>query len=649
MQDIPAILGADGPFARLIDGYAPRLQQQEMAQEVADALATNGVLIAEAGTGTGKTFAYLVPALLSGQKVIISTGTKNLQDQIFHKDLPLVRKALNVPVQVALLKGRGNYLCSYRMELAISEGRFQSRSQVAELQKVREWAYVTRSGDIGELSVLAEDSPLWPQVTSNADNCLGSDCERFEECFLMQARRKAQEADVLVVNHHLLLSDMALRQEGFGELLPGANAFILDEAHQLPEIASNFFGTTVTGNQMLELARDTIAEELREAGDAPQLRLVADRLDKAVRDLRLAFGKEARRGSWSEVSSLNEITEAIAEVAEALGELQTHLEPLASRGKGLEACLRRCNDLEVKFEQVTAAPPDGYIHWYETHTRAFSINLTPLEVATPFRKQMEEHPCAWIFTSATLAVGNSFEHFAHRMGIETSREERWTSPFDFPRQAVLYAPPELPDPNDPGYTRAVIEVSLPVLQASRGRAFILFTSHRALQEAATLLQGLIDYPLLIQGEAPRTVLLDRFRELGNAVLLGTGSFWEGVDVRGEALSCVIIDKLPFASPGDPILQARIDALRKRGGNPFLEYQLPQAVIALKQGVGRLIRDVNDRGVLMLCDPRLGSKAYGKIFLESLPPMSKTRKLEVVERFFAMAEKPRGVNPGACVE
>ncbi len=627
------ILGPDGLLEKYLPGFAPRSQQQEMAEAVAQALHDNSTLIAEAGTGTGKTFAYLIPAMLSGHKVIISTGTKNLQDQLFHKDIPLVRDALAVPVDVALLKGRANYLCHHRLQLTQEEGRFLTRSQVSELQEIAKWSGRSASGDIAELSTLSEDSPLWSQVTSSADNCLGSECDYLEECFLAKARRRAQEADLLVVNHHLLFADMALKDEGFGELLPGANAFILDEAHQLPDTASSFFGTTISANQLFELARDSIAEELREAGESRELRARADRLEKAVRDMRLAFGEQQRRSPWKEVADGRELNEAIAAVAELLDDLSQGLKALSGRGKGLESCYLRSEVLIERFTQLTASTPEGMIHWFETHSRSFTINFTPMDVAQLFQKQLQAHPAAWVFTSATLAVGESFQHFSNLLGLEGAATYRWDSPFDYPRQALLYVPTPMPDPNNPGYTAAVVAATLPVLEASRGRAFLLFTSHRALKEAAELLEGHISYPLLIQGDAPRSRLLEEFRRQGNAVLLGTGSFWEGVDVRGEALSCVIIDKLPFASPGDPILQARIDAMREAGGNPFMEYQLPQAVITLKQGVGRLIRDVNDRGVLVLCDPRLGTKNYGRIFLDSLPPMSKTLKLEVVQRFF----------------
>jgi ATP-dependent DNA helicase DinG len=635
MQSPSDILGPQGQLAKRLPGFASRPQQQEMAAMVAQALTDNSLLIAEAGTGTGKTFAYLVPAMLCGGKVIISTGTKNLQDQLFHKDIPLVRDILGVPVDVALLKGRANYLCHHRLQLAREEGRFLTRSQMAELQEIGKWAGHTASGDIAELSSLSEDSPLWPQVTSSAENCLGSECDYLSECFLARARRRAQEADVLVVNHHLLFADMALKDEGFGELLPGANAFILDEAHQLPDTASNFFGTTITANQLLELAHDSIAEEIREAGESRELQRRADKLEKAVRDMRLAFGEALRRGPWKEVAAGKELNETIAAVGELLGELSQGLKGLSARGKGLESCHQRSELLLGRFSQLTGITPEGMIHWYETHSRSFTINFTPMDVAPLFQQQLKAHPCAWIFTSATLAVGESFAHFSEQLGLAGAVTHRWDSPFDYPRQALLYVPSPMPEPNSPGYTAAVVEAALPVLEASRGRAFLLFTSHRALKEAAELLAGRIPYPLLIQGDAPRSRLLEEFREKGNAVLLGTGSFWEGVDVRGEALSCVIIDKLPFASPGDPVLQARIDAMREAGANPFVDYQLPQAVITLKQGVGRLIRDVTDRGVLVLCDPRLGTKNYGRIFLDSLPPMSKTLRLEVVQRFFTL--------------
>ncbi|MEK7322035.1 MAG: ATP-dependent DNA helicase [Pseudomonadota bacterium] len=628
------ILGADGPLARHLPGFAPRAQQQAMAEAVAAALARAEVLVTEAGTGTGKTFAYLVPALLFNNKVIVSTGTKHLQDQLFHRDLPVLRDALKLPVNAALLKGRANYLCLHRLDIAVSDGRLPTRADVADLTKVNRWAGRTRRGDIAEVDDIAEDAVIWPWVTSTADNCLGQECRRFSECFVLKARRAAQEADLVVVNHHLLLADMALKEEGFGELLPGAAAFIIDEAHQLPEVALQFFGTTVSSRQLSELSRDVVTEHAREAGDMPNLLRAADVLDHAVADTRIALGPTSRRAAWQEAAAQAAVTKALAAVETALARLQDLLREAAVRGAGLNQCWQRSVAMAERLAVFNGAEQTDHVQWFETYTRSFSLHLTPFEVGGTFQNQMSRFKAAWIFTSATLAVGDDFSHFCAHLGLNEALTARWDSPFDYQRNALLYLPPRMPLPAAPEYTAAVIEAALPILRASGGRAFLLFTSHRALQEAAQRLRDVLPYPLLVQGTAPRRDLLHRFRELGNAVLLGTSSFWEGVDVRGEALSVVIIDKLPFASPGDPVLQARLDALRRRGGEPFRDAQLPQAVITLKQGVGRLIRDVDDRGVLMLCDPRLLSKSYGKVFLDSLPAMRRTRLLADVQDFFA---------------
>lgn len=606
-----------------------------MATTIAQVIEQDGVLVAEAGTGTGKTFAYLVPALLSGKRVIISTGTRNLQDQLFHKDLPLVRKALQLPITTALLKGRGNYLCPHRLQLAQVGGRFQTRSEVSEVQKIKQWSVTTKVGDISECESVAENALVWSHVTSSADNCLGGECDFIQQCYLNQARRKAQEAELIVVNHHLFFADMALRTEGVGELLPAADCYIFDEAHQLPEVATNFFGTSITANQLLELAHDTINEDVREAGEDRRLRTTAEQLDKAIKDMRLTLGQELRRAPWQEIAAEPEVQQSLTQMGERLEELRAQLESQAERGQGLKSCFARAEGLQARLQQLEGKLPADHIHWFETHKRSFSLNLTPLHVGPQFQQQLQTRPrCSWVFTSATLSVGGSFHHFTQQLGLDAKAEtHHWESPFDFSRQALLYIPEGLPAPQDAGFTRAVIEQALKVIAQSQGGAFILFTSHRALRQAAEMLEDRLDYPLLVQGEEPRSRLIERFRELGNAVLLGTGSFWEGVDVRGDALTCVVIDKLPFASPGDPILQARIDDMRRQGRNPFMEHQLPEAVISLKQGVGRLIRDVNDYGVLMICDSRLGSKPYGRIFLDSLPQMSKSRKLEVVERFY----------------
>lgn len=633
-MDAAGLLGSEGPLARQVPGFAPRLEQQEMAAAVEAVLSEGGTLVVEAGTGTGKTYAYLVPALLSGARVMISTGTRHLQDQLYHRDLPVVRRALEIPARTALLKGRSNYLCLYRLRATEQGGRLSSREQVAELRRVRVWAGRTRRGDVAEIPDVPEASPIWPRVTSTADNCLGQDCPNLDDCFFAKARREALAADVLVINHHLFCADMAMKETGFAELLPDAEAIILDEAHQLPEVASHFLGQSLSGRQLIELARDTVVEQARDAADFAVLRQRAEALEPATLALREVLGQADRRAPWREAAARPAAREAVERLSGVLERLREALKEAAQRGKGLESCHRRGEDLAQRLIQLAGeeSGPD-HVCWFETRGRGFTLTRTPLDIAPTFRGRMDARKVAWIFTSATLAVGREFEHFALRLGLRDYAALRLDSPFDFAGNTLLYHP-QLPDPASPRYTAALVDAALPVLEASGGRAFLLFTSYRALREAAELLAGRLAYPLLVQGERPKGTLLRQFRDLGNAVLLGTASFWEGVDVRGEALSCVIIDRLPFAAPGDPVLQARIESLRQRGEDPFLCHQLPQAVITLKQGAGRLIRDVNDRGVLMLCDPRLLSKFYGRVFLDSLPPMPRTRDLKRVRAFFA---------------
>ena len=634
-MDSAEALGPFGPLARRIAGFTPRSDQQDMAAHIERALADQSALIAESGTGTGKTFAYLVPALLSGKKVLVSTGTRNLQDQLFHRDLPAMRDALARPVSTALLKGRANYLCLHRLERAEVEVRFAGKREAGQFAHVRDWANRTRSGDVSELAEVPEDSALWPLVTSSVDNCIGSNCDRYNDCFVNKARREALAAEVLVVNHHLFFADLALREEGFGQLLPGVEAVIFDEAHQLPEIASNFFGQHVSSHQLVGLCRDSVTEEIKEQSAVAGLRAAAEKTEKAVADLRLVFGAEPQRAAWGAVAGRKGFRSALDALRDHLTDLTNLLDQAAAKGTGLANCFRRASAYLDRLQLLSDTPPPDYIPWFETGARSFMLRLTPMDVATPFRAAMADHPRAWIFTSATLAIDGNFDHFRSQLGLDEAETGVWESPFDYPHQALMYLPSGLPEPSAPDYTERVLEAALPVLGASRGRAFLLFTSHRALRIAADSLPGRIPYPLLVQGTAPRAELLDRFRKQGNAVLLGTSSFWEGVDVRGESLSCVIIDKLPFASPDDPVLQARATAMEEAGRNPFRDYQLPTAVITLKQGAGRLIRDVHDRGVLMLCDPRLRSKGYGKTFLASLPPMTRTSALADVQRFFAL--------------
>ena len=627
--------GESGPLARSLSGFRSRPQQQSMARSVETALAQYQKLVVEAGTGVGKTFAYLVPVLLSPHKVIVSTGTKHLQDQLYHQDLPLVRKALGVTLKTALLKGRANYLCLYRLENARQQGTESAQTQT--LLKVSQWAGLTRTGDVAELSELPEDSPIWSRVTSTVDNCLGTECPMYQECHLIKARRAAQEADLVVINHHLFFADLAIREEGFGELLPSANAFILDEAHQLPELACSFFGTNLSARQIFELTRDTIAEQLHEAPELKELGALADKLNKAVLDLRLAMGAGEKRGSWSALRDQPQVAAVLDELHERLQSFNSGLESCAERGKGLQNCQRRATQLLACLKAMRDDPQDSVL-WFETFRRSFILHNTPLNIADLFKAHTDRYRCAWILTSATLTVGENFDHFTTGLGLADAVCESLDSPYDYYNNALVYLPSGLPDPRNAAHTRAVVKFSIPVIEAVGGKTFMLFTSHRALREAAELLDGQFSYPMLVQGTAPRRELIERFRHAGNAVLLGTSSFWEGVDVRGPALSCVIIDKLPFASPDDPVLQARLDAIKTHGGNPFIEFQMPQAVLALKQGVGRLIRGESDTGVLMLCDPRLTSKPYGRVFLNSLPHMPITHDFEAVNSFIRAQEQ-----------
>ena len=681
-----------GALAQHIDGYRPRDAQRAMAQAVAAAIEATGrlpqestepvrrgraqegdipdaadggnSLIVEAGTGTGKTYAYLVPAMLWGGKVIVSTGTKHLQDQLFQRDIPTVRDALAVPVSVAMLKGRANYLCHYYLQRAVDNGRLPSRQDASHLQEVVRFAKVTRSGDKAELASVPETSPVWGMVTSTRENCLGQECPHYKDCFVMQARREAQQADIVVVNHHLFFADIMLRDTGMAELLPTANTVIFDEAHQLPDTATLFFGATLSTGQVLELARDSITEGLVHARDAVEWPQLGAAVERAARDVRLVFGPESVRLSVAQLGDGHELFDALARLDTELELLAQALAAQAERADSLGVCLRRTRELqgmlaawvgaasgqstasarttgESAAAGVTEADPaetGESVRWVEVFSQSVQLHLTPLSVAPIFAKQRSGTPRAWIFTSATLSVKGDFTHYAAQMGLDARRSMALASPFDYDRQALLYVPRGLPQPSAPGFGDAVFDAALPVIEAARGRAFVLCTTLRAVERMAVRLRATIEargwhFPLLVQGDASRTELLDRFRQLGNAILIGSQSFWEGVDVRGDALSLVVIDKLPFAPPDDPVLAARLEALTKKGLSPFAVHQLPQAVITLKQGAGRLIRAETDRGVLMICDPRLVDKPYGRRIWQSLPAFKRTRELEVVQAFF----------------
>ncbi len=639
MKHASDYLGQSGPFCEQISGYQVRDNQLALCDAMDDAINTGKVLVAEAGTGIGKTFAYLVPALLSGKKVIISTGTRHLQDQLFHTDLPRVTKALAVQSSSALLKGRSNYLCTHRLKLAPHLG-FINRVTQSLLTDVDEWSKLTQTGDVSELTSIEEDSYIWPMVTSTADNCLGSECDDWEKCFIVNARKKAQAADIVVINHHLLLADMTLKDEGFAELLPDADAFVIDEAHQLYDVAARFFGNTVSSRQLISLARDTIAEQVNDAADMSELRDYSEELEKAARDFRLALGETGLRDAWLKVQNKKSIQQSLDVLLVALKDLLTVLEAAAERSRGIEQCFERGHSImaRLKFFQATNAGNEQdernpAVLWYETYTKSFMLHATPIDVAAIFQQHTDNFSKAWLFTSATLQVNKKFDHFAHNIGLENYTSGVWDSPFDYEKQSLLYLPENLPQPSEPAYTKQLMQAAVPVLKASEGRAFVLFTSYYAMNQARDYLKQMLPYELLVQGDLPKHQLLDKFRQTDHAILLGTSSFWEGVDVRGKGLSCVVIDKLPFAPPGDPVMQARIDAIKRSGGHAFMDFQIPQAVITLKQGVGRLIRDVNDYGVVMIGDPRIKQKSYGRLFLNSLPAMPITSEVKDIESFY----------------
>lgn len=650
-----AALAPRGALADILDGFAPRPAQQQLAAAIATAIEQVDVLLAEAGTGTGKTFAYLVPVLLSGKRSIISTGTRALQDQLFHRDLPRLQQALGVRVRAALLKGRANYLCRYRTEQALTAP--QAASDLAELARVAAWAGSSVDGDVSGLAWLGEQSPLLPQVTSTQDNCLGHDCPFWGECFVVAARQRAQAADLVVVNHHLLLADLALKQEGFGEILPGAQTFIIDEAHQLPELAANFFGQGFGSRPLQELALDCEREAAQVAAAGSVIATPAATLAQALQQLRQAMGGLPVRGTQWAAMIQPAVADGFELLEQAIGLLLAALAGVKEASAGLLACHARAQLALCGLQQWLDAPAEPglfddapaqqtqapSVRWYELTARGFRCQTTPMDVSAPLRAHRQASAAAWVFTSATLTVGGGFDHVAARLGLDDPATLGLPSPFDWTRQALCYLPPDMPDPGASQFGAAQLAAVLPVLQASGGRAFLLFASHRALREAAQALAG-APWPLFVQGTAPRALLLEQFRAAGNGVLLGTASFREGVDVVGDALSVVVIDKLPFAAPDDPVFAARLEAIERAGGNAFRAEQLPQAVIALKQGVGRLLRSETDRGVLVLCDRRLQTRSYGKVFFASLPPLRRTAQLAEVQAFFA--QPPAADAPGA---
>ena len=635
----------DGPLARALDGFEARPGQLEMAEAVSAVITDGGVLLAEAGTGTGKTLAYLVPAILSRQRVLVSTGTKNLQEQIFFKDLPVLRDTLGVPFRAAYMKGRGNYLCLHRFEAYRDSPAIRSAEEALHLRTLDEWRRETDTGDRAEIEDLPEDLPFWREVAASAENCIGADCPQYSDCFVTRMRQRAAEADVIIVNHHLLCADAAVRQSAYGEVIPHCSYAVVDEAHQLEDVATQYFGIAVSNYRLEDLGRDIDraigARLVPDAAQASDIRTAADR----ARDHGMAFfaALQMARFASGRPESRARVTQRQLAVAagegEALIQSLTAIEAAVALARDVPedvlALGRRAAELRDDLQFLLRASDPDYVYYLEVRGRGTFLRASPIDVATIVRDVLLDRMRATVLTSATLSVDGSFEYVRARLGIGRAQEVRLASEFDHARQAILYLPEDMPEPRSPQFSYAAARQVVEILRRTRGRAFVLFTSYANLREVHALASSEIDYPILIQGSAPRSALLREFKATPNAVLLATSSFWQGVDVAGDALSCVIIDKLPFASPGDPITAARIEAINARGGSAFSDYQVPLAILALQQGLGRLLRHRQDRGVLAILDPRLRTMRYGQRFLAALPPAPIVSDIQAIERFFAM--------------
>lgn len=639
-------LGPEGPFAESIDGFTPRESQQQLAALIELGIDQEQDVIAEAGTGTGKTFAYLVPVVQSGRKSVISTGTKNLQEQLYARDLPRVQKTLGIVRDVALLKGRANYLCLYRLEMAGQMARFSRGAMASQLLAVQRFAKRTGHGDLEHVAELPRDSMLYPQVSSTVENCLGQECPLYQDCFVVHARRRAQEADIVVVNHHLLFADMAIKQEGFGEVLPNSEVVVVDEAHQSPSVATQFFTEAVSTRQLLEWLRDSRVESAGVSGGEAVLADVCARCETRVRELLLATVGVEERGSRDRLMAQSGVENALDELIDQVAQMNAALAEQAERSEGLEACWMRGKLFATRLAKVMEGAEEGRVVWYERNQNHLTLQVTPLDVAEALRRYRARQPASWVFTSATLAIGQKFTHFSRQLGLSPEALTlQLDSPFDYPQNSVFFLPKDLPDPRQHNHTEALVEAVVPILRASRGRAFLLFTSHRARLQAAEMLRNIGEFVLFLQGDQPPADLIDQFSRTENAVLLASAGFWEGVDVPGEALSLVVIDKLPFAPPDDPVAEARAKALEAEGLSPFAHMSLPAAIIRMKQGAGRLIRSESDRGVLVVGDERLVSKGYGRQFINSLPPMRRTRSIQRVLHFLENLEANADVPAG----
>lgn len=632
IDKIIKVFSEQGALSQSIKGFRPRAEQLEMATAVGKAINNKNALVVEAGTGTGKTFAYLAPALLANKKTIVSTGSKNLQDQLFNRDLPAIKKALNYTGKIALLKGRSNYLCLERLDQLIAQGVFGDRSVLADLSKVRKWNNSTKTGDLTECIELAEDSPILPQLTSTTESCLGADCPNYGDCYVAAARKRALNADLVVVNHHLFFADIAIKETGFGELIPQAEVVIFDEAHQLPDIASQYFGQSITARQLFEICKDINIVYRTEVKDMAQLGVASDQLLKSVQDFRLLLGEGNVRGNWRELLSQSAVKNGFEHLIDKLDFVSQVIKLVLGRSQTLDSIFERIEAAKIQLKRLSETEITGYCYWYEAVGRQFGLHITPLTVADKFGEEMQKRESAWIFTSATLEVGGTFDHFCQRLGILNAEQKILQSPFNYPEQSLLCVPRNLPSSNQNHTMKQLAQMLLPVIEANKGRCFVLCTSYLMMRGLAEYFRENSSLSILLQGETSKAKLLDQFISEEHSVLVATSSFWEGIDVRGDALSLVIIDKLPFTAPDEPLLKARIEDCRLQGGDPFNDIQVPEAVITLKQGVGRLIRDVTDRGAVIICDSRLVMRSYGATFLKSLPNAKRTRDLNKVIQF-----------------
>jgi len=626
------VLGEDGIIKQYIPGFQARESQLAMAELIQKSIADRDCDVIEASTGIGKSFAYLVPAFLSNSKILISTGTKNLQDQLFKKDIPLINKTIVSGKQLALLKGRSNYCCPFRINKFRQQRRFQTRQLIQVFDALKSWSETSSTGDISEFSDIPENDSLWFYATSNADNCLGNECPDFKSCFVIKARRKAQDADVIVINHHLFFSDQALKEDGFGELLPEVDVLIFDEAHQLPDVASHFFGRSLTMRQYDLLMKDIIEAQIIEAKDSKDIQEVCKLNQKTIADFRLVLGKFNQKGEWAHIQHAPDIKLAVDELSAVMSTLMQQLEVLKTRGKELALCFTRLENFS-QFLNDFMLPKSSDVTWYEWNDRSFRLMISPVEIADQFRKQIDQSLYKSIFfTSATLSSNGSFDYFTRRLGVEDMNCSTFISPFDYQKQALLYLPENLPEPSHDNFAQTFANECCELINATEGNCFILFTSYRMLKLTAKILSSRLKNKLFIQGKQQRSELMSAYLKTQNPILLGTSSFWEGVDVKGDKLKLVIIDKLPFKSPGDPVYKRRLQRVSESGGNAFKDVQIPEATISLRQGVGRLIRDINDTGIVMIADNRLKTKPYGKDFINSLPDMQKCSKLEQALEF-----------------